>query len=106
MATLYGTVIATTPLNIRSGPGLSYLDIGDLHSGDKLEASDNIGGWWKLTRVNGVPVALTETYAMANAGLWIRQDAVPDPQPTVTLKHTMRIYSDGSYQMDNLPIVP
>ena len=74
---LYGTVITTTTLNIRSGPGTSYSDIGDLHNGDKLEASEPVGGWWRLTKVNGVPVALTESFAFANGGLYIRTDAAP-----------------------------
>ena len=109
---LYGTVITTATLQIRSGPGTAYQDIGDLHYGDKLEASESVGGWWKLTRIirkdGAVEVpALTESYAYSNGGLYIRTDTPPvvDP-PAVTLKHTIRIYSDGSYQVDSLPVVP
>ena len=110
MPTLYGTAIVGTlasPLNIRSGPGTNYSDIGNLYVGDKLEASESVGGWWKLTKINNAPVAVTETYAYANGGLYIRTDAPPaEEPPTVTLKHTIKIYSDGSYQVDNLPVVP
>ena len=114
MSTIYGTVISGTlasPLNIRSGPGTNYSDIGNLYIGDKLEASEKIGGWWKLTRIvraNGtveIP-ASTETYSYENGGLFIRTDAAPVGEPTVTLKHTIKIYSDGSYQVDSLPVVP
>jgi len=108
---LYGTVITSATLQIRSGPGANYADIGDLHYGDKLEASESVGGWWKITRIiraNGTIEfpASTDTYAYENGGLYIRTDSAPiDPQPTATLKHTIKIYSDGSYQVDNGPIV-
>jgi len=114
MSTIYGTVISGTfasPLNVRSGPGTSYSDLGNLYIGDKLEASDKIGGWWKITRIiraNGTIEfpASTDTYAYENGGLYIRTDAAPiDPQPTATLKHTIKIYDNGSYQVDNGPIV-
>jgi GH25 family lysozyme M1 (1,4-beta-N-acetylmuramidase) len=102
---LYGTVITTTTLNIRSGPGTAYPDIGDLHYGDKLEASESVGGWWKIVKINGTAVASTETFAYANGGLFIRTDAAPVVEPTVTLKHTIKIFSDGSYQVDNGAVV-
>jgi len=50
---LYGKVSATA-LNIRSGPGTSYPDVGDLVKDDMLEATENIGGWWHLSKINGV----------------------------------------------------
>lgn len=114
MPTLYGTVISGTtvsPLNIRSGPGTNYADIGNLYIGDKLEASEKIGGWWKLTKIiradRTVEIpATTETYSYENGGLYIRTDAPPVVEPpTVTLKHTIKIYSDGSYQVDNGVVV-
>ena len=85
MPTIYGTVISGTlasPLNIRSGPGTNYSDIGNLYIGDKLEASEKVGGWWKLTRIiraNGIVEipASTETYSYENGGLYIRTDSPP-----------------------------
>jgi lysozyme len=112
MTTLYGTVTTSSTLQIRSGPGISYADIGDLHYGDKLEASESVGGWWKLTKILRLSGAveipgITETYAYANSGLYIRTDPAPiDPQPAATLKHTIKIYSDGSYQVDSGNVIP
>jgi hypothetical protein len=87
MAIYKGTVIATATLQIRNGPGTSYTDTGDLHNGDKLEASEIIGGWWKLTKIlrtSGVviDVGTDSMYAYSNNGAYIRTDAVlPEPPP-------------------------
>ena len=48
--------VNTTKLQIRSGPGISYDDIGDLFAGDRIETSGDVGGWLriaKIIRVNG-----------------------------------------------------
>ena len=79
MATYKGTVTATATLQIREGPGTSYDDIGDLHYLDKVEASDILGGWWELVRVNGQAAT---GYSFSNNGAWIRTDAVLGDQPT------------------------
>lgn len=44
----YGKV-NTSALNVRSGPGASYADLGDLLKDDYLVATEVIGGWWHLT---------------------------------------------------------
>jgi lysozyme len=109
--TLYGTVIQGTqalPLNIRNGPGTSYDDIGNLYVGDKVEASDNLGGWWKLTKITraaGGSILATQSlgYAFANSGLYIRTDAPPVTPPApvpagtvvVSLAQTIRATING-----------
>lgn len=54
----YGTV-NTAGLNIRNGPGASYQDIGDLVQNDYVEATEILGGWWHLSKINGVQVTQT-----------------------------------------------
>lgn len=106
--TLYkGTVITTVTLQLRSSPESTPTnDIGDLRPGDKLEASAIVNGWWKITSVNG---QARSGYAFANAGRYIRTDAeIADPPaepPTVTLTHTIKVFSDGSIQVDDQPVI-
>lgn len=98
--TLYkGTVTATVTLQIRNGPGTNYTDIGDLHFGDKLEASEIIGGWWKLTKItrtNGVVVGggTDSMYAFANSGAYIRTDSVETP-PAQTFPNEIGLTLNG-----------
>lgn len=40
--------VNTSTLNIRSGPGASYKDIGDLKSGDIVEILEEKDGWYKI----------------------------------------------------------
>lgn len=72
---MYGKV-NTAALNIRSGPGASYEDIGDLVSGDIVTASEIIGGWWHLVEINGVPVT-RESWA---SGTYIVESQPPAPE--------------------------
>lgn len=80
-----GTVITTVTLQIRNGPGTSYADVGDLKYGDKVEASEIIGGWWKLTRITRAGVDLpvpANGHASAGNGVYIKTDAVLTEPPT------------------------
>ena len=85
MTTLYGTVIVDS-LSIRKGPGTNYERTDGLSRGDKVEASESIGGWWNLTKViraNGTEqLPAQPSYAYANSGLYIRTDEAPIPVPT------------------------
>lgn len=65
---LYGKVSDNVAaLNIRSGPGASYLDVGDLIAGDVLEATENVNGWWHLKSAtrNGAPVVTSDGRAVS-----------------------------------------
>jgi hypothetical protein len=48
---LYGKVsaVVTGTLQIRTGPGANYQDIGDLKAGDHVIASISQNGWWRLS---------------------------------------------------------
>jgi lysozyme len=112
MTVYKGTVTATATLQVRNGPGTNYADVGDLHYGDKVEASEVIGGWWKLTRITRADASTTmvlsngTSFAFSNNGAYIRTDAVIAEPPAVTLKHTIKVYSDGSIQVDDAAVIP
>lgn len=78
--TSYGKV-NTSVLNIRSGAGASYEDIGDLKLNDTVEASEIRGGWWRLTKVNGAATT-RESWA---SGTYITPTAAPVTPPPVDL---------------------
>lgn len=48
--------VNTASLYIRTGPGASYESSGGLVRDDRIEASEILGGWAHLTKVNGLPV--------------------------------------------------
>lgn len=80
---LYGEVTATS-LNMRSGPGASYPTVGaGLVKGDLVEASENIGGWWHLTKVNG---KATDANTWAS-GSYILAKAPPVAEPSILVSH-------------------
>lgn len=87
MATLYGTVTETVTnrLNVRNGPGIAYDTVNYLYAGDRVEASENVGGWWKLTKIirkSGDVITLdAPSYASTGSGAYIRTDAPPVPPP-------------------------
>lgn len=81
-AAMYGEVTATS-LYTRNGPGTSYQIVGNgLFKGDKVLASETVGGWWHLTEINGVPVANPQLWA---SGTYIA--VLPDPEPSIFVSH-------------------
>lgn len=110
--TLYGTVITTTTLAIRSGPGTNYEKVGDLMPGDKIEASEILGGWWKLTKITrGMTSPIINLgYSYANSGLYIRTDAPPTPPAPVPAgeirlkEFTLTIVIDGQEYRKTLTV--
>ena len=70
----YGKVTAYV-LNIRSGPGTNYEVIGQLHSGDTVEAYEKIAQWWHISKANNVAMP-------ANA--WVSGDYIQDDTPPAT----------------------
>jgi len=104
-----GTVLVN--LNVRPAPSTNPVYM-TLFPGDKVETESPIeAGWWKLSKItrNGVvkplPAPVCYAYQGENNG-YIRIDdvVVPPPPPTeVTLKHTIKVYSDGKIDIDGIP---
>ncbi len=115
METFYLTV-KTAELNIRSGAGTNYLITvpKGLKAGDKVQSSQRVtlpdtSVWYRIDKITraGLPVPTTGNgWASSgiNGSLMTLDQAVPDP--AVTLKHTINVYSDGSIQVDNGPVIP
>jgi GH25 family lysozyme M1 (1,4-beta-N-acetylmuramidase) len=82
--------INTAVLNMRSGPGASYQDVGDFLAGDKIETAQNLGGWLEVVRYirtngsTGEPIPhvwCKDSYCVA-----IEPPIVtPDPEPADTI---------------------
>jgi hypothetical protein len=94
--TMYKGTVITSALNIRAAPNTSGAKIGQLTRNDKVEASEIIGGWWKLTKITqeGINVKLPAATCYAYQGEgngYIRLDeTIPDPPvgDTVTVTVT------------------
>lgn len=85
MPTLFGEVIVTE-LNIRPVAGTVFASLGKLKQYDLIEASEEVGGWWKLTSIKrgSIQVPLPASVCYAYEGLtngYIR-DLSPSPDPT------------------------
>lgn len=80
-------IVASTAVNIRSGPGTIYPVIGALPAGQTLRVSgqSNFGDWWQVQQTNGQIgwVAASVVEARAIEGVPIAQ-APPPPTPTPT----------------------
>lgn len=112
--------------NIRTGPGSSYASKGFLIGGDVIQVDDaKVGSWFPfkiaqhsdgkvVTLTGGTPLdGLHGTYWVSD-GYMTEVSSLPKPPtpetppptPTVTLTHTIRVYSDGSIQVDDGPRIP
>jgi GH25 family lysozyme M1 (1,4-beta-N-acetylmuramidase) len=91
----YGTVV-TPGLNIRTGPGTTNADIGDLLQGDEVISDSQSANWWHLTdakrngvavkTVNGQTVAeRSDVWAAYQSGtgttIYIQGHAAPPTEP-------------------------
>jgi lysozyme len=89
MTTLYGEVITST-LNIRTGAGTNFEDLGNfnLYVGDKVESNNQLGNWWQLSKIvrkSGVieqPADGAQWWASSGGGTYIRVYAPPVPVVT------------------------
>jgi len=91
---LYGKVNATGGLNLRDGPGASFLDIGDLLNGWLVEADREQSGWWHIVKANGQVVD-----GWASAAYITVAPAPTPPPPAITIadiKFQITI-PDGTY---------
>ena len=81
---LYGKVTATS-LYTRSGPGTNYPIVGNgLFKDDVVIASEQSGGWWHLTEINGKPVTDPNLWA---SGTYIEPTAPPVQEPSILVSH-------------------
>lgn len=115
MATVRGTVKTGLFANVKNSAGTikaqmrwdSTLGKGDSVDGDWSSAHTDIVNFNKFTRADGSIFQLGEFCKVSVTNLITEDLTTPPPPPSdVTLVHTIRIYSDGSYQVDNGPITP
>lgn len=83
-----GTVLVTN-LNIRPTPDSNNPALGKLVYADKVEATERVNGWWKLSKIirNGVDVPLPASTCYAFEGAsngYIRLDSQTTPPTTPT----------------------
>ena len=115
---LYGRV-NTAALNVRLGPGPSYIDIGDLLQNDYVIASESMGGWYHLqdARRNswtGEPVKLSNGVTIAERAkttndVWCSGAYIltVDPPPTLPpappdaliADIQIKAYQDGTFNV-------
>jgi GH25 family lysozyme M1 (1,4-beta-N-acetylmuramidase) len=106
MSTWY-RVNATAGLNIRNGAGAGNLDIGDLTYNDRIEVEGApVSGWLHIKSILRVGSTVQITFDGWCSGAYcvaISPPVIPLPEvPTVTLKHTIDVYSDGSLKIDGV----
>ena len=76
-------IMYTTPdsLNARSGPGTSYVSVGALPKGSRVEVVEEVNGWAKIKFNNGYAY-VSINYLTENANSDSGQKALPAPLPT------------------------
>ena len=127
---LYGRV-NTGVLNVRTGAGAAYTDIGDLQLNDHIIATETVGGWLKLKEAyrggwNGEPVQLASGAVIntSTMAMWCKDSYIvivdapvvvtppPPPPPVVTLESITieptagtiitYLYSDGTTKKETV----
>ena len=81
--------VIVTELNIRTTPDVSHSAIGKLRSGDRVEASGKVNGWWKITKITSraganVPLPGPSCYSYEGDNNGYIKDVTPTPTPTPT----------------------
>jgi GH25 family lysozyme M1 (1,4-beta-N-acetylmuramidase) len=94
--------VNTTALNIRSGPGTSYSDIGDLYKDERIEVIDQpMGGWVKIAtilRVSGATEKPNTSWCRDSYLVKIDPPIVtpPSPTPVIYPDYVDAHFPDGS----------
>ena len=91
-----GTIITDVRIYTAAGSLVMQAQVGD-----KVEGQGNT--ITRLTR-NGVQ-KLAGTYYLGQTGCVAWDEVTPPPDPTgPTLTHTIKVYSDGSIEVDGIPV--
>jgi lysozyme len=108
-AIMQGKVLVN--LYIRPTASTQFTPVGQLAPNDIVEGAV-AAGWWKLSKWTRGGVVMTlprlECYAYQgdNSGYIQTVTVPPVTPPAVTLKHTIKVYSDGSIQVDDAAVIP
>lgn len=103
-----GMYRGTTPVNIDVWDEPGGSKVGIIRAGSTVSGDDPVSDWVRLNhQINGHNVYTKR----ALLGSWYQRVVVtppppPSEDPTITLKHTIKIYRDGSYQVDDGPRIP
>jgi GH25 family lysozyme M1 (1,4-beta-N-acetylmuramidase) len=85
----------TVTLQIRNGPGTSYMDVGDLLPGDIVEAIETIGGWHHIDYIyrggQSIPCPAVAWCSAAYTSLTTSPVTPPEPTPA----HVVEVTVDG-----------
>lgn len=101
---LIGEVIVTE-LNIRPVAGTTQAAIGRLSLGDRVEASEEIAGWWRITKITSragvnVPLPGPSCYAYEGMNNGYIKDLTPAPDPVPVpgkvIDKAVVYFSDGT----------
>lgn len=93
---MIGTIITDVRIYTAAGSLVMQAQVGD-----KVEGQGNT--ITRLTR-NGVQ-KLAGTYYLGQTGCVAWDEVTPPPDPTgPTLTHTIKVYSDGSIEVDGIPV--
>jgi lysozyme len=92
--------VNTAALNIRTGPGTSYPDVGDLLMNDKVETVRNVGGWLETVKIIRAANGSIETPIPS---VWCKDSycaAIPapvEPPPVVKTPFTLSVQGYKPY---------
>lgn len=86
--------VNVTKLQIRSGPGTNYGDIGDLFANDVIEVTETLGGWHHITAIKAVPVTDPASWCAALYTVEIASP-VPTPEPEPPAVRPLTITVEG-----------
>jgi len=70
--------VTTSALNVRSGPGVSFLKVGVVYQGQIIDCLGKIGSWWVVHLENDVVGVVSGSYAKP----YYPPSPQPAPQPT------------------------
>ena len=102
MPILIGEVIVSE-LNIRPTAGTTQAAIGRLRLGDRIEASEEVSGWWKITKITSraganVPLPGPTCYAYEGLNNGYIKELTPAPTPAKTITRAVVYFSDGTLE--------